>query len=214
MVTRPVIVIGGGGHGRVVIEALLRSGIEILGVVDPNPEVAARLPSSIRWLGDDDVLRAYPPDRCTLANGVGSVGDTRRLDVFAALKIVGYDFLALQHPTAVIAGDAVVEEGSQVMAGAILQPGVRIGVNTIVNTRAAVDHDCRIGEHAHIAPGAVLCGDVEVGDQSHIGAAAVVIQGIRIGKRCMIGAGAVIRRDIADNTIVYDERRRQEEPRR
>jgi UDP-perosamine 4-acetyltransferase len=194
--------------------ALRRLGVEMLGVIDPDREVAARLPSGIPWLGDDGVLAAYPPGRCDLVNGVGSVGDPRRRRlVFEALSKAGYAFLPVRHPDASIAADAVVGEGAQVMAGAVLQAGVHVGANAIINTRAAVDHDCRVGAHVHVAPGALLCGGVEVGDETHLGAGAVVVQGIRIGKGCLIGAGALIRRDVADHMIVYDARQRLEKPR-
>jgi sugar O-acyltransferase (sialic acid O-acetyltransferase NeuD family) len=211
-VSRPVIVIGGGGHGRVVIEALLRSGAEILGVVDPDRRVAAALPKGVPWLGDEQILAANPPERCALINGIGSIGTARRRLVFEKLSAAGYAFLPLRHPSATVAQDVVLGEGCQVMAGAILQPGAQVGINAIINTRAAIDHDCRIGDHVHIAPGAVLCGDVEIGASSHLGAGAVVIQGIRIGSDCVVGAGSTILRDVGDNIIVYGRRREKRRP--
>jgi sugar O-acyltransferase (sialic acid O-acetyltransferase NeuD family) len=206
-VSGPVIVIGGGGHGRVVIEAVLRSGMEILGVVDPDRGVAAVLPKSVPWLGDDQILADHPPAGCMLANGIGGVGTARRRLVFEKFGLAGYAFLSLRHPSATVASDVVLGEGCQVMAGAVLQPGAQVGVNAIVNTRAAVDHDCRIGAHAHIAPGAVLCGHVEIGANTHLGAGAVVIQVVRIGSGSIVGAGTTVLRDVGDNIIVYGRRR-------
>lgn len=195
--TRPIIVIGGGGHARVVIDTLRAAGYDILGVVDPRSDVATLLPKGIRLLGQD--LRATQPDQIQLVLGVGSVdvgAKNPRPRIFAEAKAAGFAFVNLRHPSATVAADAALGEGSQLMAGSVLQPGVSLGVNCIVNTRASIDHDCRIGDHVHIAPGATLSGGVSVGDGSHIGTGAVVVQNIRIGAGAMIAAGAVITRDV------------------
>ncbi len=207
----PVIVIGGGGHGRVVIEALLCEGIAVAGVVDPHPGVAANLPRMVPWLGGEDALTAYRPDAYRLANGIGGIGEPHRRGTYERLVAAGYEFVRVQHPSATVArGGVVLGEGCQIMAGAVIQPGVRIGADTIVNTRAAVDHDCAIGEHCHLAPGAVLCGDVAVGAGTHVGAGAVIIQGVRIGSFAIVGAGAIILSDVPDHTIVNSESKRRE----
>ena len=188
--SKPILIIGGGGHGRVAIEALLLSGHEIAGVIDPHPGVAATLPDGVRWLGGDEALAAYRPDEYWLANGVGGIGEPHRRSLFEGLSATGYSFVRVQHPAATVARAGVVlGEGCQIMAGAVVQPGVRIGANAIVNTRASVDHDCRLGDHCHVAPGAVLCGDVAV------------------------GAGAVILRDVPDGVVAYSQDIRQERPR-
>jgi len=203
-VSLPVIVIGGGGHGRVVIEALRRAGVAVTGVIDPAQGVTAALPEGVPWLGGDEALASYPPDGYRLVNGVGSIGDVSRRRVFEKMKAAGYSFAQVAHPAATIALAGIsLGEGCQIMAGAVVQPGTRIGANAIINTHAAVDHDCIIGDHAHIAPGAVLCGDVVVGEETHVGASAVVIQGRRIGTACLIGAGAIVLRDVPDRMIVY-----------
>ena len=82
------------------------------------------------------------------------------------------------------------------MAGAIIQPGARIGRNVLVNTRAVVEHDCQIGDHCHIAPGAVLCGGVSVGEGAHVGAGAIVLGGVKLGAGSVVAAGAVVAKDV------------------
>jgi sugar O-acyltransferase (sialic acid O-acetyltransferase NeuD family) len=206
----PLIVVGGGGHGRVLLEALRSAGREVRGVVDRHPAVATSLPKGVPWLGDDGALAAFPPTQYALVNGVGGIGDGKRRQIFERLREQGYVFASLCHASAVIAHGADLGEGAQVMAGAVLQPGVRIGANAIVNTRSAIDHDCLIGDHCHVAPGAVLCGRVVVGEDTHIGAGAVVIQGVRIGRGTVIGAGAVIRHDVGDNVTAYTRGERRE----
>lgn len=207
--------IGGGGHGRVVIDALLRSGATVSGVIDPDRGVAARLLATVRWLGGDDALASYPPSRYRLANGVGGVGEPQRRRAFEAFRQAGYAFAQVQHPAAVIASSsAVLGEGCQIMAGAVIQPGARIGADAIINTRASIDHDCVVGDHSHVAPGAVLCGGVIVGDDTHIGAGAVVIQGVRIGDGCIIGANATVLRDVPDGVTMLTRGERHETARR
>ncbi|HXY99717.1 MAG TPA: acetyltransferase [Stellaceae bacterium] len=207
----PILVIGGGGHGRVVIEALLAAGEAVAGVIDPHPGVAALLPDGVPWLGGEEALSAYKPETYQLANGVGGIGEPHRRDVFERLSAAGYGFVRVRHPAASVARAGVVlGEGAQIMAGAVIQPGVRIGANAIVNTRAAIDHDCRVGEHCHIAPGAVLCGDVTIGAGTHVGAGAVLIQGVAVGAFSIIGAGAIILRDVPDGVVVYSKDIRQE----
>jgi UDP-perosamine 4-acetyltransferase len=209
----PLIVVGGGGHGRVVLEALRSTASEVRGVVDRDPAVATMLPKGVPWLGDDTALAAFPPTQYSLVNGVGGIGDGKRRALFERFGTEGYLFAAVHHESAIIAHAGVeLAEGCQVMAGAVVQPGVRIGANAIINTRASVDHDCLIGAHCHVAPGAVLCGGVIVGEDTHIGAGAVVIQGIQIGRGVVIGAGAVIRRHVGDNVVVYTQGERRERP--
>jgi UDP-perosamine 4-acetyltransferase len=194
---KPIVILGGGGHARVVIDALRCAGHVIAGVVDPKPDVAQTLPKDITWLGKD--LSQARPGEVQVAIGVGSVdvgGKNPRPALFAEAKAGGFEILSFRHPSAIVAGDVALGEGVQIMAGAILQPGVRLGVNCIVNSGASLDHDCWIGDHVHIAPGAVLSGTVAVGDGCHVGTGAIVIQGIRIGAEARIAAGAVVTRDV------------------
>ena len=118
------------------------------------------------------------------------------------LKILGYDFSTVIHPSAVVTSDVILGEGSQGMSGEVIQPGSHIGCNTIINTRASVDHDCIIGDHVHISPGVTLSGGVDIGAGSHIGTGATLIQGISIGCGCLVAAGAVVVKDITDGEMV------------
>ena len=193
----PILIIGAGGHGRVVADTLRAAGRFILGFLDASPAAAGRLIDGLKVLGGDDLLGAFVPASVRLANGVGSVTavDVRRR-IYEEMVAAGYTFDVVRHPSAVISLSAVLGAGVQVMAGAILQPGVTLGDNTIVNTGVLVDHDCCIGRHCHLAPGAVLSGGVAVGDGCHIGTAAAVRQGVRIGDAAFIAAGAMIVNDV------------------
>lgn len=197
----PMLIIGAGGHARVLIEALAKSGAAMLGCVAKEPPARGFL--SIPFLGDDEALHRHEPSSVVLINGIGSIArpDLRR-DIFLRFKQMGYRFGAVVHPSAILPSEFLLGEGVQVMAGAILQPGCCIGDNVIVNTGAVVDHDCQIGAHVHIAPGAVLSGDVTVGEGAHVGTGARVIQGIAIGTGAVVGAGATVLRDVPQCAMV------------
>lgn len=199
----PIIILGAGGHAKVMIDALLASSAVIAGVVDPDLTLTGTNILGVPVLGGDDVVNKFPPSQVQLVNGLGSVGlPVKRQQLFERFKGLGYNFATVVHPSAVVASDVVLGEGAQVMAGAVIQPGCRIGLNSIVNTRASVDHDCIIGDHVHIAPGVTLSGGIAVGTCSHIGTGATVIQGISIGNGGLVAAGSVVTRDISDGLMV------------
>ena len=195
----PVIVIGGGGHAKVVIDTLLAGGATVAGLCDPALSPGDMGPLGIPVLGGDAALDAHPPADFVLANGIGSTRSTvLRREVFERAKANGYAFATVVHPSAVIARDVVLEEGAQIMAGAVVQPGAVLGRNCLVNTRASVDHDCIIGAHAHIAPGVVFCGGVRVGAGAHVGTGASVIQNIQIGVSSLVRAGTATTAPVPD----------------
>lgn len=199
----PVIVLGGGGHARVLIDALRGKAVPIRGIVEADPARHGQMLLDVPIIGGDDAVLQMSPDSVRLVNGIGTVRvAAARRRIYESFRAHGYRFACVIHASAIVAPDAALGEGAQVMAGAVLQTGCRIGENAIINTRAAVDHDCRIGDHVHVSPGATLCGNVEVGEGSHIGAGATVIQGIRIGSGCMVAAGAVVTRNLPDGVTV------------
>lgn len=191
----PVIMVGGGDHARVVLSILLALKRVIIGYTTREPLRAEIL--GVPCLGDDGVIEEYPPDSVRLVNGVGSIRPSAaRRQIFERFQERGYSFTPVIHPSAIVTPDVEIGEGAQIMAGSVVQTATRIGPNCIINTRAAVDHDCIIAAHAHIAPGVVLAGRVAVGEGAHVGAGATVIQGVVIGRNALVGAGAVVVRDV------------------
>jgi sugar O-acyltransferase (sialic acid O-acetyltransferase NeuD family) len=199
----PVIILGGGGHAKVLIEALRASNVTITGITDADPLKLRAAVMGIPVLGNDGIVDRQPPESIQLVNGIGSVNIPRtRTELFERFKARGFAFATIVHPSAVIASDAVLGEGAQMMAGAVIQPGCRIGMNSIVNTNATIDHDCEIGDHAHLSPGVTLSGGVRIGTGTHVGTGATVIQGIVIGKNCLVAAGAVVVANVPDGASV------------
>lgn len=199
----PVLLLGAGGHAKVLIEALRAAGVTIAGILEANHKLVGSTVSGISVLSEEKGLLDFPPAQIRLVNGVGSIRSTElRRKVFQRFHDLGYRFAVVVHPSAVVASDVVLEEGAQVMAGCVLQPGCRIGFDAIVNTRASLDHDCFIGPHAHIAPGVTLSGAVTVGEAAHVGTGATVIQGIEIGAASLVAAGSVVVRDVTAHTTV------------
>lgn len=201
---KPVIILGSGGHAKVLINILKLCDIKIFGITDPETPKSYGLYEDITYLGDDNSISEYSPDKLLLVNGLGSAGkcDKRKL-LFDKFKNHGYSFASLIHPSAIIAPDVKLSEGVQVMAGAIIQPGSIIGKNTIINTKVSVDHDCQIGSHVHLAPGVTLSGNVKVGDETHIGTGANIIQNINIGRNSLVGAGSLVLNNIPENSKAF-----------
>lgn len=195
----PFLIIGAGGHGRVVADLIAAGGHDVLGFLDSNQALHGQTVDGLKVLGGDDYLAKCTPAGIRLANGIGAVSSLDlRSRIFTRLNAAGYRFEPLVHPRAIVAVTATIGAGAQIMAGAVVQAGARIGENVIVNTGAIVDHDCQVGRHAHIAPGATLCGNVQAGEGCYIGASSTVIQGVRIGAGAFIAAGSVVIADVSD----------------
>ncbi len=194
----PLILLGAGGHAKVLLSLVRALSYELVGVCDPGlVEQGASHWRGLQVLGADDALERYAPDQVELVNGIGHVvAGNLRQRVHESACARGFRFPALVHPSAWVDETVVLEEGVQVMAGAVLQPDVVIGCCSIVNTRAGIDHDCHIAAHVHIAPGAVLCGGVTIGQSTFVGSGSTIIQGITIGESALIGAGTVVVRDV------------------
>jgi UDP-perosamine 4-acetyltransferase len=200
-----LLMVGGGGHGRVLQEVLREAGHELGGYVAPS-DAGLVLASSeevgqLERITDEQAL-ALDPDSVLLINGIGSTGDlSLRASVFEKFKAAGFNFLQTAAQTAYVSESATLLEGVQVMHMAVVNPLAILHDNVIVNTGAIVEHNNVIGAHSHISIGAVLAGNVTVGERTHIGANATILQGVKIGSNCIIGAGAVVLNDVSDGHV-------------
>lgn len=203
--SKELIIMGAGGHATVVLEAIRLCGQHIIKGFTTREELPNQTSwEGITWIGNDASISRFEPESVTLVNGIGSAGKTNagRIALYTNWKSLGYEFGTIIHPTAFVSPNSTLSDGVQVMAGAVIQPRVRIGANSIINTRAVLDHHCMIESHVHIAPAAVLCGQVRVGEGAHIGAGATVKQGVHIGRYSVIGAGAVVLHNVPERSTV------------
>ena len=195
----PLVVLGAGGHAKVVIEAALARdpGRQIV-ILDDDPDVQDRQIFGFRAAGTREWLKANAPD-APVTLGIGN--NRARLEALEWLLARGRQLETVIHPTANVGRTVEIGAGSFLAAGSIAIADSRIGRAAIINTAASVDHDCDIGEGAHIGPGARLCGNVRVGARSLIGVGTAVRPSIAIGADVSVGAGSAVVCDLADGGV-------------
>lgn len=201
--SKPIIVLGAGGHAGVLVETLRREGATIKAIVAPNLGNRKEFDGIFHIFSDEEVLN-YSPDGVYLVNAIGSLPGPHNLRVklYTTFTDAGYIFTKVVAASAVISQDAALAEDIQILPGAIVN-NCYIGANTIVNSGAIIEHDVKIGSNCHIAPGAIVCGEASIGSGVHIGAGATVIQGVSIGDFAVIGAGSVVTENIPSRAIHY-----------
>ena len=198
-----LLLIGGGGHCRAVLDCVLRVGsFDDIGIVDYDSTASAL---GVPVVGTDDDLPDLLRDGWTHAFiSVGSVGSTSlRRKLCQMVKDIGFTVPSIVDPSAQIAGGTEIGEGVFIGKLVVVNTGSKIGNCAIINTGAIVEHDCRVGEFSHISPGGILCGQVTIGPDSHIGAGSVVRQQISVGSGSVVGAGSVVVKDIPENVIAF-----------
>lgn len=198
---RPVVIVGAGGHGRVILDVLLSAGREVLGFLDDGPSMQGTEVRGAAVLGG--LERALDLARERGAAFVVGIGDNVvRGRVVRRLQEWGLPIASAVHPGAIVAADARVGPGVVVMPGAVVNTGSVLGLAAVVNTRASLDHDNELMEGAHVMPGATLAGAVIVGRYATVGSGAVVLPGVRIGDNAYVGAGAVALEDVSAGAVV------------
>jgi len=202
--TSAVLVFGGGGHGKSLIELIRAGGQQaIAGIIDDHKPLGS-LVLGVPVIGrSEDLTRFYQNGYRLMVNAVGGIGDiSQRIAVFERGRSAGFSFPTVIHPTAFVEASATLGEGAQVFAHAYVGSDARLGFGVIVNTGAIVSHDCVLGDYVNLSPGAILAGEVRVGEATLIGMGVTVNLQVRIGAHCRIGNGATIKQDVPDRTIV------------
>ena len=188
-----MILIGGSGHAKVILDILMQNGRRVQKILDANPAVAFMF--GVPVIRDEEHERGDPFTNALI--GIGS--NTIRKEIAESRP---YSYITAIHRSASISQFSVIGAGTVVMANAAINTGASVGRHCIINTGAVVEHDCVLEDFVHISPNAALAGNVTVGEGTHIGIGAAVIQGVTIGKWATIGAGAVIIRDVPDHVTV------------
>jgi acetyltransferase EpsM len=199
-----LILYGGGGHGKSVIELVRRLGsYRLVGVVDDGLSPGLDI-LGVPVLGGKEVLEDLRQRGFHLAvNAVGGIGNLEpRLRVFDMLSKAGFHCPGIVHPTAFIEASAHLGEGIQVFPQAYIGSSAEVGFGVIVNTGAIVSHDCTLGECVNLSPGAILAGGVKVADHTLIGMGVTINLEVKIGSQVRIGNSATIKADVPDGTLV------------
>ena len=188
-----LIIVGAGGHGKVIADIALRNGYRDINFVDDN-EVGACMGFPI--IGTSGNLEEMSDGKTDFVIAVGNNSIRRKLAESHAVN-----WITLIHPSAQVSVKVEIGSGSVVMAGAVINADAVIGRHCIVNTGAVVEHDNVLEDYVHISPNAVLGGTVHVGAETHIGIGATVINNVVICRNCRIGAGAVVIKNISGGGV-------------
>jgi sugar O-acyltransferase (sialic acid O-acetyltransferase NeuD family) len=184
---------GASGHCKVIIDIILKSNIEVIEyIIDDNPTKGE--------INTIPILKTPNHDYFIDKSLIISIGNNEIRKKIANRFLSNY--LIAIHPKSTLGINVSVNEGTVIMAGAIINSDVIIGKHCIINTNAVVEHDCYLENFVHISPSASLAGNVFVGEGTHVGIGAVIIQGVKIGKWVTIGAGAVILHDVPDFAVI------------
>jgi UDP-perosamine 4-acetyltransferase len=197
-----VIIIGAGGHGKVVLDILQAQGkFRPVGFLDANASLAESYVCGLPVLGQINALPRLKRQR--IRHAIIAIGDNKaRLAQLADLDKAGFELVTAVHPTAFVSPRAKLGRGVVVAPKAAVITEAAVGDLAIINTSAVVDHECAVGEAVHVCPGAVLAGRVRVGRGAFIGIGAQVIQCRTVGEFAVVGAGAVVIDDVPDGDKV------------
>lgn len=211
----PVILVGSGGHAKVVLDIIeLSPQYRILGVTTNDPHMTSFCGYPV--LGQDDVLPKYFQDGIKhVAIGVGGFVDNKlRREVFLKIISLGFHAVTLIHPSAVLARDVQVGDGSVIFAGVVINPGVSIGKNSIIATGSTVDHETMIADHVLVSAGVSIGASVTVEEGALLAIGSVVVSGKTIGRGSLVSAGAVVVKDVDPQVTVVGIPARQKSERK
>ena len=195
---------GATGQSMVLYEALSYKNWNLIGIYDRNSTVKNPFPF-IQLFHDESRFmdHLYSFSNLFFVVAIGGAGGKDRIELHERLCDRGFQPILATHPTANIATDAELGEGSQVLINSTVCSRVKTGRQVIINSGAIVDHESKLADGVHIGPGAVLTGLVIVGANTFIGSGSVVLPRIKIGSNSIIGAGSVVTKDIADGVVAY-----------
>lgn len=200
-----IILIGGGGHARSVADSIRQAGQYVIAGFIDLPSLKGKLADGIAFIGtDDDLQKIYDAGIRQAFVAIGYMGEGNlREQLYEKLKRIGFKLPIIIDPSAVLAKNVKVDEGTYIGKRAVVNANAAIGRLCIVNTGVIVEHDNCVDDFSHLAVGSVLCGHVRVGKGCLIGAGATVIQKLDIGDRSIVGAGITVRHSIGEGQIYY-----------
>lgn len=197
---KDLILIGGGGHCKSVLEVAESAGYNILGVLDMPEDVGKEILST-KVIGTDDDIPAFV-DKAEFVITVGFIKNpSTRIKLYNKVKEVGGKLATIIASTAYVSKYATIGDGTVVLHQAFVNAGAKVGNNVILNTATNIEHDAVIGDHCHISTGTMVNGDCKVGERCFIGSQSVLANGICIGDDIIVGAGSLVRKSISEKGI-------------
>lgn len=195
-----VLILGAGGHAKVIADILMSQGTEVRGFLDDDPKLWGEMRLGLPVLGAIGQYLDYQPDGLIIG-----IGDNLVRRSFAERLSTQAQKLWCNavHPRAILARSVRLGQGVVVGAGAVINPDTVLGDHAIINTGATVDHDCTIGDFVHVAPGAHVAGGVLVGEGALLGIGSSLIPNISVGAWTTIGAGSVVTSDLSAELIAF-----------
>lgn len=198
--TKHLILVGGGGHCKAVIEVAESAGYSILGVLD-MPEDVGKTILSTKVIGTDDDIPDYV-DKGEFVITVGFIKNpATRIKLYNRIKESGGKLATIVASTAYVSKYAKIGEGTVVMHNAFVNAGAKVGCNVILNTFTNIEHDAEIGDHCHISTGSMVNGECKVGNNCFIGSQSVLANCITVGDDIIVGAGSFVRKSITEKGI-------------
>ena len=200
MIQNKLILLGGGGHCKSVIEVAESAGYNILGVLD-QPEAVGKQVLDYKVIGTDDDVTQYV-EKAEFVITVGFIKNPAiRIKLYNKIKEAGGKFATIIASTAHVSKYATLGEGTVVMHNAFVNAGAQIGNNVIINTFSNIEHDAIVGDQCHISTGVMINGDCKIGQNVFVGSQSVLANGITVGDDIIIGAGSVVRKSINQKGI-------------
>lgn len=188
--TNGIVVLGAGGHAKVVISTLHAAGYEVAAVLDDD-----LTKHGSRIMGVEIIGFLTEVGSLGYHHGVIAVGENATRKKISE-RVKNLEWLTVVHPQAYVDPSVRLGEGTVVFAGAVLQSDTLVGRHVIINTGATVDHDCVLEDFVHVAPGSHLAGAVRVGEGAFLGLASGVIPGLCVGAWSTVGAGGMVVDDV------------------
>ena len=197
---KPLILVGGGGHCKSVLEAAESAGYQILGVLD-MPEKVGKEVLSTKVIGTDDEIPAFV-DKAEYVITVGFIKNPAiRIKLYNKIKEAGGKLATVIASTAYVSKYAEIGEGTVVLHQAFVNAGAKVGKNVILNTATNIEHDAVIGNHCHISTGTMINGECIVGERCFIGSQSVLANCITVGDDIIVSAGSFVRKSISGKGI-------------
>lgn len=197
-----IILLGGGGHCKSVIDVAESAGYNILGILD-MPEDVGKQVLDYKVIGTDDDIPLYV-DKAEFVITVGFIKNpAARIKLYNKVKEAGGKLATIIASTAHVSKYSTLGEGTVVMHQAFVNAGAHIGINCIINTFCNIEHDAIIGDQCHISTGTMVNGDCKVGDRCFIGSQCVLANGIEIGDDVIVGAASFVRQTIMKKGIYF-----------